>query len=203
MLKVVGGSTTYPQFVAVAALLFTQDRVRAPAERWDPGRQLASNRSDVAVVRPHLLDREEGDRCRCCGRKTILNKADVVDNSLDIGAYDHDGDLGMWLEAGHGLAFSKGGPNVFQNLHTFCPPCNGTMQDTDDALGWSLQRVLAADQRRALLGLEKRPRITEQPFWQKEYDEWKSFIAWWVGMGKPELRYDVADPTKFVYAENE
>ena len=41
MLKVVGGSTTYPQFVAVAALLFTQDRVRAPAERWDPGRQLA------------------------------------------------------------------------------------------------------------------------------------------------------------------
>ena len=45
--------------------------------------------------------------------------------------------------------------------------------------------------------------ITEQPSWQKEYDEWKSFIAWWVGMGKPELRYDVADPTKFVYAENE
>jgi hypothetical protein len=109
----------------------------------------------------------------------------------------------MWLEAGHGLAFSKGGPNVFQNLHTFCPPCNGTMQDTDDALGWVLQRVLAADQRRALLGLEKRPRITEQPFWQKEYDEWKSFIAWWVGQGKPELRYDPDDPTKFVYAENE
>ena len=43
--------------------------------------------------------------------------------------------------------------------------------------------------------------------YQKEYDEWKSFIAWWVGMGKPELRYDVADPTKFVsilpWAENE
>ena len=114
-------------FVPVSDLRFMTDRERKAPDRYEPDeREHASHglhdRLRLAVFTQRSVDGRCA--CFCCGRRLVMSKDEAV--RCNVTAKECS-DYCTVMEAGHVLAHSRGGPDIFVNLWPSCTDCNGRM----------------------------------------------------------------------------
>ena len=114
-------------FVPVSDLRFMTDRERKAPDRYEPDEREQASRGLHDRLRLAVFTQRSVDgrcACFCCGRRLVMSKDEAV--RCNVTAKECS-DYCTVMEAGHVLAHSRGGPDIFVNLWPSCTDCNGRM----------------------------------------------------------------------------